>query len=545
MKPKVKFTNVSKKYSLFRKKSDVLLDVFSLNKKQKSFYALKNISFEVFEGETIGVIGVNGSGKSTLSNLLAGIIPPTTGSVEINGETSLVAISAGLNNSLSGLENIRLKCLMHGLNKKEIEEITPVIIDFADIGEFIHQPIKSYSSGMKSRLGFAISVHINPDVLIVDEALSVGDQTFYEKCIGKFNEFKRQGKTIFFISHSLSQIRSISDRVIWMNFGEIKEFDDKEIVLSNYQKFIQWFSNLNETEKKEHRTKMLKEQMRKSSSLADTMSINRSESRRSIDNDKKKKKKKLLGLQMGLLTGIFLLSASLLFVNRPLAFFPNILSMYKNDSTEKDVLKGTKPGIIAEKIEKRGLIKIEGSSIYEDKELTRKIVDLPFATEVFIDERFEGAYKVQYEERKGYINSEHVNIINEPFEKVNLTINSMVPIFPQGFANSYQYALAHLNFDYQDIKEKFGGLSAEEEDQFGNKLLSYNGEHMTFQFDNSGVANTLIITDIIVDDPKFSQISNSAQMQTPSNNLFYLLTEHYKIVINKDEKIMTLTSLES
>ncbi|MFX3618123.1 MAG: teichoic acids export ABC transporter ATP-binding subunit TagH [Sporolactobacillus sp.] len=243
-------SHVTKIYKMYSKNSDKLLDLISPRSHGKAFYALQDISFAADAGDVVGIIGVNGSGKSTLSNIISGIIPPTSGSVEVHGEAALIAIQSGLKGELSGRENIELKCLMLGFNKNEIREMTPQIIDFADIGDFIDQPVKSYSSGMKSRLGFAISVHIDPDILVIDEALSVGDQTFADKCLDKMNEFKEQGKTIFFISHSIGQMKQFCEKALWIQYGQVEKYGMMADVMPEYEKFIKKYKKMSKEERK-------------------------------------------------------------------------------------------------------------------------------------------------------------------------------------------------------------------------------------------------------------------------------------------------------
>ncbi len=253
MSYRVKFQSVSKRYKLYSKTSDKLLDLFSLRRQGTAHNALRDVSFEVEEGAVVGIVGLNGSGKSTLSNLIAGVTMPTEGQVEIVGSAALIAISSGLNNQLTGLENIELKGLMMGLSKQRIKEITPGIIEFAELGKFIHQPIKVYSSGMKARLGFAISVHIDPDILVIDEALSVGDQTFTDKCMAKVNEFKDRGKTIFFISHSLSQVSKFCNKALWIHEGSVRQYGEIDEVISSYKEFLRVYNALSDEEKKQMR----------------------------------------------------------------------------------------------------------------------------------------------------------------------------------------------------------------------------------------------------------------------------------------------------
>ncbi|MBA3926034.1 ABC transporter ATP-binding protein [Listeria rustica] len=256
----VSVRHVSKQYSMITSPAKQLRSLFHPREKKPEFLALRDVSFDVKRGETVGLIGLNGSGKSTLSNILAGIIQPSHGTVQTGGEVSLLAIGAGLKPTLSGMENIRLKCLMLGYSNAQIAEMIPAITEFADLHDFIDQPIKRYSSGMKARLGFAIAVQIDPDILIIDEALSVGDTTFYQKCTDKIAEFQQEGKTIFFVSHALSQVRTMCSRIIWLHYGEVKLDGPAEEVGLEYSKFVHRFNKLSKEEKTQYQQTLKKRQ---------------------------------------------------------------------------------------------------------------------------------------------------------------------------------------------------------------------------------------------------------------------------------------------
>ena len=257
MEKVIEVKNVTKRYKLFDDSKEKFLSLFNRENYGKDFYALDQVNFSAYEGDVVGFIGTNGSGKSTLSNIIAGIVPETSGDIKTRGEVALIAVSAGLNNNLSGRENIELKCLMLGFNKREIEELEPEIIEFSELGEFIDQPVKSYSSGMKSRLGFAISVSVDPDVLIIDEALSVGDKAFAEKSLQKMKDFKAQGKTMIFVSHSLGQMKQFCDKILWLEFGRVKAYGEADEVLGMYEKFLNKWQKMSKKERDEYRKNVL------------------------------------------------------------------------------------------------------------------------------------------------------------------------------------------------------------------------------------------------------------------------------------------------
>ena len=221
--------NVSKIYRLYNKPSDRLKEALGFSKKKlyQEHYALNNVSFEVRKGETVGIIGTNGSGKSTILKIITGVLNPTQGNVSIQGRISaLLELGAGFNMEYTGIENIYLNGTMMGFSEEEINAKMDDILSFADIGDFVHQPVKTYSSGMFVRLAFAVAINIDPEILIVDEAVSVGDVFFQVKCYHKFEEFKKMGKTILFVSHDLGSISKYCDRVILLNKG-VKEAEGK------------------------------------------------------------------------------------------------------------------------------------------------------------------------------------------------------------------------------------------------------------------------------------------------------------------------------
>lgn len=245
----VELHHISKIYKLKKKDGQKSND-------NESFYALRDISFKVEKGDVVGVLGTNGSGKSTLSVILAGISDIDGGEMNVSGEQALISINTGLNQQLTGLENINVKGALMGLSKKRIQEITEDVIEFAELGDFLYQPVKKYSSGMKSRLGFSISLALDPDIFIVDEALSVGDKGFAQKCMNRMKKLRdEQGKTIFFISHALPQVREFCKTGMWIEGGKLIEFGEINEVCDHYSEYVDKLNAMSDKEKK----KMLNE----------------------------------------------------------------------------------------------------------------------------------------------------------------------------------------------------------------------------------------------------------------------------------------------
>lgn len=260
----VSLKNINKIYKLYNKPIDRLKEALNITKKRyhKEHFALKNISLNVIKGETLGIIGTNGSGKSTLLKIITGVLSQSSGEIIVKGKISaLLELGAGFNMEYTGIENIYLNGAILGYSKEEMRAKINDIITFADIGEFINQPVKTYSSGMFVRLAFAVSINIEPDILIVDEALSVGDNIFQSKCYKKFEELKEKGKTIILVTHDIDSVRTFCDRAVWIDKGEIEKEGDVEKITSEYISFtnnkqvIESESHIIKEEKELHKEK--------------------------------------------------------------------------------------------------------------------------------------------------------------------------------------------------------------------------------------------------------------------------------------------------
>jgi len=248
----IKVKNLTKIYHLYDKPQDRLKE--ALNPFNKSyhhdFFAMDGVSFEIKKGETVGIIGKNGAGKSTLLKMITGVLTPTSGTIETTGTiSSLLELGAGFNPDMTGMENIYLNGTLMGFSKEEMATRVEAILEFADIGEFIHQPVKMYSSGMFARLAFSVSIAVEPDILIVDEALSVGDMAFQMKCFKKFQDFQAQGRTILFVTHGLDTVIRYCNRGIVIDNGKMVFDNSPKMAVDAFKKILS--GNFYEAEKSE------------------------------------------------------------------------------------------------------------------------------------------------------------------------------------------------------------------------------------------------------------------------------------------------------
>jgi ABC-type polysaccharide/polyol phosphate transport system ATPase subunit len=235
----ISFYNVSKKFKRGHKLllKEAFLDIFRAQK-QDDFWAVKDVSFEIEKGESVGIIGINGSGKSTILKLIAGVLVPTKGNIKINGKISpLIELGAGFHPELTGRENIYLNGTILGLTKKEVEDKFDEIVKFSGIEDFIDTPVKHYSSGMYMRLGFSIAINVEPDILLIDEILAVGDISFQKKCLDKMKEYHEKGVTIIFISHSMDLVKSFCEKTILIKEGKVIANGKTDKIVERYGKF--------------------------------------------------------------------------------------------------------------------------------------------------------------------------------------------------------------------------------------------------------------------------------------------------------------------
>ena len=233
--------HISKVYKLYRGKADRLKDALHLTRQKNydEFYALSDVNFTVKKGETVGLIGTNGAGKSTLLKLLTGVLTPSEGQIEVNGKVSaLLELGAGFNGEYTGLENIYFNGTLMGYTREQMEKKVPEILEFAGIGDYVYQPVKTYSSGMFARLAFALAINVEPDILVVDEALSVGDIYFQSRCFKKMDDIKKNGTTILLVTHDMSSVIKYCDKVVLLNHGKVVQEGNPKQMVDIYKKIL-------------------------------------------------------------------------------------------------------------------------------------------------------------------------------------------------------------------------------------------------------------------------------------------------------------------
>jgi ABC-2 type transport system ATP-binding protein len=230
--------NVSKKFRIYKERNQTLKSAIMRGRRSvhEDFWALKDVGFEIPEGSTFALVGDNGSGKSTLLKCMAKILYPDKGAIRANGRlAALLEVGSGFHPELSGRDNVYLNGSILGMDKAEIDSKFDDIVDFSGVSEFIDQPVKNYSSGMYVRLGFSVAIHVEPEILLVDEVLAVGDASFQDKCAEKFSDFRREGRTVVVVSHSMPQLRNMADHAAWLSHGELKDVGQAQVVLEKYQ----------------------------------------------------------------------------------------------------------------------------------------------------------------------------------------------------------------------------------------------------------------------------------------------------------------------
>ena len=239
METAVRAVDVSKHYDVYKRPIDRFLEIFTRGPRHQAFQALDRVTFDVKKGETVGIIGQNGAGKSTLLKLLCGVTRPTSGSLETRGTiASILELGTGFHPEFSGRDNAALNAAILGLGPAEVKKRLPAILEFSELGTFLDRPVKTYSSGMYMRLAFSVAVNVDPDILVIDEALAVGDGHFQKKCIDKIREFQEAGKTILFCSHALYYITSVCRRTLWLDHGAVMRYGPSLDVVHDYETFL-------------------------------------------------------------------------------------------------------------------------------------------------------------------------------------------------------------------------------------------------------------------------------------------------------------------